>query len=188
MLRFAILRACYRARKPQNPENTKKYKIPHPGSAPQKYGKIPKKYRKSGPKTAIFRPLLYFFGIFSVFSGGRLGVGDFVFFFFHIFGILGFSGSVAGPQDCKQRSRTPHSRNTNKKSAGVSCIREDNTTYTLALRTLLPLTAFKNARNPKFVQNLSQRLFWGLPVKGTEICKNLSENYSVCVFFFFQIL
>ena len=41
------------------------------------------------------------------------------------------------------------------------------------LRTLFPLTAFKNARNPKFVQNLSQRLFWGVPVTGAEIWKNL---------------
>ena len=43
------------------------------------------------------------------------------------------------------------------------------------LRTLFPLTAFKNARNPKFVQNLSQRLVWGVPVRGTEIWKNLSK-------------
>ena len=43
-----------------------------------------------------------------------------------------------------------------------------------------PLQPSKNARNPKFVQNLSRRLFWGVPVRGTEfgkICQNLSENY-----------
>ena len=44
-----------------------------------------------------------------------------------------------------------------------------------ALRTLFLLTAFKNARNPKFVRNLSQRLFLGVPVRGTEIWKNLSK-------------
>ena len=61
----------------------------------------------------------------------------------------------------------------------------------LNLRTLFPLTAFKNVRNPKFVQNLSQRLFWGVPVKLTEIWKNLSnlsENYRFSNFdTFFQI-
>ena len=31
--------------------------------------------------------------------------------------------------------------------------------FNLALRALFPLTTFKNAPNPKFVQNLSQRLF-----------------------------
>ena len=45
----------------------------------------------------------------------------------------------------------------------------------ISLRALFPLTAFKNARNPKFVRNLSQRLFLGVPVRGTEIWKNLSK-------------
>ena len=44
--------------------------------------------------------------------------------------------------------------------------------YQLGLRSLFPLTAFKNAPNPKFVQNLSQRLFLGVPVRGSKICKN----------------
>ena len=44
------------------------------------------------------------------------------------------------------------------------------------LRTLFPLTAFKNAPNPKFVQNLSQRLFLGVPVRGTEICKKFAPK------------
>ena len=52
----------------------------------------------------------------------------------------------------------------------------------LELRTLFPLTAFKNARNPKFVQNLSQRLFWGVPVRGTEIWKNLSKIWKTVIF------
>ena len=46
--------------------------------------------------------------------------------------------------------------------------------------TFFPLTAFKNARNPKLVQNLSQRLFLGVPVRGPKVwknnCQNLSEN------------
>ena len=32
------------------------------------------------------------------------------------------------------------------------------------LRTLFPLTAFKNFPNPKFVQNLSRRLFFRAPI------------------------
>ena len=91
-LGIAILRACYRARKPQNPENMKKYKIPHP--------KIRKKYRKN-TKTAQKRQFLGRFCIFSVFfpyfRGADPGWG--ILYFFRIFGILGFSGSVAGPRD-----------------------------------------------------------------------------------------
>ena len=48
-----------------------------------------------------------------------------------------------------------------------------------------PLTAFKNARNPKFVRNLSQRLFLGVPVRGTEIWKNLSKFVQKLPFFKF---
>ena len=47
------------------------------------------------------------------------------------------------------------------------------------LRNLFPLTALKIAPNPKFVQNLSQRLFLGVPVRGPKFvknCQNLSEN------------
>ena len=44
------------------------------------------------------------------------------------------------------------------------------------LRTLFPLTAFKNAPNPKFVQNLSRRLFFGVPIRGTQICQKFVEN------------
>ena len=40
----------------------------------------------------------------------------------------------------------------------------------------LPLTAFKNAPNPKFVQNLSRRLFFGVPIRGTQICQKVVEN------------
>ena len=54
------------------------------------------------------------------------------------------------------------------------------------LRTLFPLTAFKNARNPKFVRNLSQRLFLGVPVRGTEIWKNLSKFVRKLPFFKFR--
>ena len=50
------------------------------------------------------------------------------------------------------------------------------------------LTAFKNARDPKFVQNLSRRLFWGVPVRGTEIWKSLSKFVRKSPFFkFWQI-
>ena len=64
----------------------------------------------------------------------------------------------------------------------------DYTFFALDLRTLFPLTAFKNARNPKFVRNLSQRLFLGVPVRGTEIWKNLSKFVRKLPFFkFWQI-
>ena len=46
----------------------------------------------------------------------------------------------------------------------------------LLLRTLFPLTAFKNAPSPKFVQNLSWRLFFGVPIRGTQICQKFVEN------------
>ena len=50
--------------------------------------------------------------------------------------------------------------------------------WAFGLRNPFPLTAFKNAPNPKFVPNLSQRLFFfGVPVRGSKICENLSEHY-----------
>ena len=74
----------------------KNTKSPHPGLAPENTAKIPKKY-ENGPKTAIFGPFLcFFFGIFSVFPGVNPGWG--ILYFFRIFGVWGFSGSVAGPQ------------------------------------------------------------------------------------------
>ena len=48
----------------------------------------------------------------------------------------------------------------------------------IGLRTLFPLTEFKNAPNPKFVQNLSQRLFLGVPVRGTGSCQKKWSNLS----------
>ena len=42
--------------------------------------------------------------------------------------------------------------------------------------------SIQNAPNPKFVQNLSQPLFLGVPVRGSKICQNLLENHR------FQIL
>ena len=48
----------------------------------------------------------------------------------------------------------------------------------MVLRTFFPLTAFKNARNPKFVQKSKicpSDCFGGVPVRGTEIWKNLSK-------------
>ena len=50
----------------------------------------------------------------------------------------------------------------------------------LHLEALFPLTAFKNAPNPKLVSNLSQQLFLRFPVRGdwnlAKICQTLSEN------------
>ena len=45
------------------------------------------------------------------------------------------------------------------------------------LRTLFPLTAVKNARNPKLVQNLSQRLFLGGSGQGGS---NLEKFVKIC--------
>ena len=43
--------------------------------------------------------------------------------------------------------------------------------FGLCSQTLLPLTAFKNAPNPKFVQYLSQRLSLRFPVRTTGTCQ-----------------
>ena len=48
---------------------------------------------------AIFVLFWYFFSIFSVFSGANPGWG--ISYFFRILGVLGFLGSVAGPQGHK---------------------------------------------------------------------------------------
>ena len=50
----------------------------------------------------------------------------------------------------------------------------------LDLRTLFPLTAFKNAPNPKFVKNLSRRLFFGVPIRKTQICQKFVETLKIC--------
>ena len=98
------LRSCGPVTEPENPQTPKiekEYKIPPPQVDPE----IPKKY-KNGPKIAVFGPFSYFFGIFSVFSGANPGWG--ILYFFRIFGLWGFSGSVAGPEDRKLRnSRAP---------------------------------------------------------------------------------
>ena len=52
------------------------------------------------------------------------------------------------------------------------------TELVVGLRTLFSLTAFKNAPNPKFVQNLSRRLFFGVPIRGSQICQKFVENLS----------
>ena len=49
------------------------------------------------------------------------------------------------------------------------------------LRALFPLTAFKNTPNPKFVQNLSQRLFLGFQ-SGLKFVKHLSKFVRNCRF------
>ena len=121
---FAILRACYRARKPPKPENTKKIQNPPPRVGPRKYGKNTEKIRKR-PKTAIFGPFLYFFRYFFRISGGQPGVGDFV--FFRIFGLWGFSGSVAGPQDRKGGWQLPQ----NNRSAGRRLFRKGVVRFSL---------------------------------------------------------
>ena len=46
----------------------------------------------------------------------------------------------------------------------------------LLLRTLRPLTAFKNAPNPKFVKKFPRRLFFGVRIRGTQICQKFVEN------------
>ena len=43
------------------------------------------------------------------------------------------------------------------------------------------LTAFKNAPNPKFVQNLSRRLFFGVPIGGPKFVKNMSKIWKTSI-------
>ena len=89
--KLAILRACYKARKPPKPENTKKIQNPPLRVGPRKYRKNTEKIRKrseNGNFWAVFSFFRYFFRISgSTWSGG--------------FCVWGFSGSVAGPQDRK---------------------------------------------------------------------------------------
>ena len=85
-----------------------------------------------------------------------------------------FSGS-SGP---KARPETPISVRSgpSTKTFGIMPLPAQNQYVqqrSLGLRTLFPLTAFKNAPNPKFVQKLSRQLFFGVPVRGTGIVKNL---------------
>ena len=54
---------------------------------------------------------------------------------------------------------------------------KQRTALSLCLRNLFPLTAFKNAPNPKFVQYLSRRLFLGVLVGGG---KNLKKIVKIC--------
>ena len=96
---FAILRACYRAQKPQRSRKYEKNtNSPTLGWPPKNQKKTPKKYQNS-TKTAIFVPFWYFFVIFFGFFGGQPGVGDFVFFsYFRDSGVLGLSSRPAGSQ------------------------------------------------------------------------------------------
>ena len=50
------------------------------------------------------------------------------------------------------------------------CVSPYSAVSELGLRTLLLLTAFKIAPDPKLVQKLSRRLFFGFPIRGTQIC------------------
>ena len=94
--KIAILRACYRARKPPNPENTKKIQISHPGLT-WKYGKNTEKNIKTAQKLSFSGRFRNFSVFFLYFRGPTRGGGFCIFFVFSGFG--GFSGSVAGPQD-----------------------------------------------------------------------------------------
>ena len=93
---LVTLRACYRAPKPQNPENPKKILNPPPRVGPRNYEKNTEKNTKMTPRMAILGSFLCFFGIFFVVSGANPGWG--ISYFFRIFGVLRFWGSVAGPQ------------------------------------------------------------------------------------------
>ena len=86
--------------------------------------------------------------------------------------------NLAKTAKCNDREATSQKLNNR-------CLRCMRFYVALWLRALFPLTAFKNARNLKFVQNLSQRLFWGVPVRGTEIWKNLSKFVRKLPFFKF---
>ena len=85
-----IPRGWYRAQKPLNPGNTKKYEKHTKSPTPARPPKIRKNYRKN-TKMAKKLPFVYFFGIFFVFSGGDLGSG--ILYFCRIFFVFpGFRG------------------------------------------------------------------------------------------------
>ena len=67
----------------------------------------------------------------------------------------------------------------------------EKNTHTHTLRTLFPLTAFKNARNPEFVQICPSDCFWGFQSGGLKfgkICQNLKNgNFRTNFDNFFQI-
>ena len=95
---LAILRACYRARKPPHPENTKKIQNPPPRVDPRKYGKNTEKIEKR-PKNCRFPAVFVFFRYFFCIFGGQPGVGDFVFFsYFRALGVFGLCSRHARSQ------------------------------------------------------------------------------------------
>ena len=97
---FVILRACYRAQEPQNPENTKnidKFNKRRDKNNPRLAPENEKIIQKS-PKNDHFSIFSVVF--FSYFRGANPGWGICIFFvFLHIFGVLGFLSCVAGLQD-----------------------------------------------------------------------------------------
>ena len=98
---IAILRACYRARKPQNPENTKKIQNPVPQVGPPKIRKkIPKKYtKKKAPKRQFLGSFCVFFRhFFPHFWGPTWGGGFCIFFVFSGFWGFRLCSRLAGSQ------------------------------------------------------------------------------------------
>ena len=67
-----ILRACYRARKPPKPENTKKIQNPPPRVGPRKYRKNTEKIRKR-PENGNFGAAFIFFSVFFLYFRGQPG-------------------------------------------------------------------------------------------------------------------
>ena len=86
-------------RSPKTPESRKyqkAYKNPDPRLTPE----IRQQTTKTAQKFSILVPFSYFSVFFHIFGGQpEWGFS----YFFCIFGIPGFSGSVAGPQDRKSR-------------------------------------------------------------------------------------
>ena len=64
-----------------------------------------------------------------------------------------------------------------------------NNSLTIRLRTLWPLTAFKKCPEPQIFQKFVPTIvFFGVPIRGTQICQKVAENSKMCleiVFFFF---
>ena len=62
---------------------------------------------------------------------------------------------------------------------------KDAVFYDMSCEPFSPLQPSKMPETPNLSKNLSQRLFWGVPVRGTEIWKNLSKFVRKLPFFKF---
>ena len=109
LAKFAILRACFRAPKPQNPEkiHEKKIQNPPPLFRPRKIRKKNRKNTKTAQERQFFFAVFVFFRyVFQIFRGRTWG-GGFCFFlvYFRDSGVLGLCSRPAGSQTWPRHGR-----------------------------------------------------------------------------------